>query len=181
MKHLAAKEPGISCKAKTDVKGDAIANIVLWLICLRKFCKVSHNFVAPHCVSTACYGESHPLPFQTSKLVEASHVNLTRSPRPPRWRPHQPPSSPDFCLAAPFFLFVCLSEHQHIRRALGAIPPAHDQVCFDAASLSFTASMRSTRRHTNIQTQRDCVNKRIIKKKAEKNKCLQQRTLQERC
>lgn len=39
--------------------------------------------------------------------------------------------------------------------ALGAVPPAHDQICFDAASLSFNASMRCARRHTDIILQRD--------------------------
>lgn len=44
---------------------------------------------------------------------EALHVNLTRRLLPRGLRSHQPPSSLDFCFAAPF---VVQAEHQHIQR-----------------------------------------------------------------
>lgn len=78
-------------------------------------------------------------------------------------------------MPAPFIPWLIVSQHLHGASrasahsdALSAVPPAHDQICFDAASLSFTASMRHPRTHTNIIFNRGTV---WIKKKKKRRHC----------
>ena len=66
--------------------------------------------------------------------------------------------------------------------SLSAVLPAHDQICSDAASLSFNASMRYPHRHTNIFFGEGLCKMKEIKKKKNmlwENKCLQLRTQRE--
>ena len=82
---------------------------------------------------------------------------------PPRGSDHTGPLHP----------LTFVSQHLHgasrasaHSEALSAVPPAHDQVCFDAASLSFTASMRHPRHtHKHHFQEGDCVNKKKKRKR----------------